>query len=241
MMMMMASRTHRPAKAGMSLFVVLLVLSSCWISNARELTTSTHLSGEENEIVKSEKTSETGKVDLCTLCEQFSAEAVIYLSENKTQTQIIEILHKSCSRLVNLKQQCVTLVDYYAPFFFLEIETIQPDTFCQKVNLCNAVSEDKCEVCHHVIDEALTKLKDPDTQLEVIELLLKACNAVKGRAKKCKRMVLEYGPLVFANANHFLEEADICTLMHACPSSFVVIKQQPPLLSENASLTSSSI
>lgn len=42
---------------------------------------------------------------LCTLCEEFAAEALNYLSENKTQTEIINILHKSCSKIPSFKQQ----------------------------------------------------------------------------------------------------------------------------------------
>lgn len=36
---------------------------------------------------------------------------------------------------------------------------------------------------------------------------------------QCKRMVFEYGPLVLANAEKFLETTDICTTLHACNSS----------------------
>lgn len=68
--------------------------------------------------------------------------------------------------------QCTTLVDYYAPLFFLEVSTVQPGEFCQKVNLCQQISmffaqlhEDSCELCHHAVSEVLVKLKDPDTQV----------------------------------------------------------------------------
>lgn len=69
-------------------------------------------------------------------------------------------------------RQCATLVDYYAPLFFVEVSSIQPGDFCQKVNLCEKmallsaqVKEDSCQLCHHAIAEALDKLKDPDTQV----------------------------------------------------------------------------
>ena len=68
--------------------------------------------------------------------------------------------------------QCLILVDYYAPLFFLEISSIQPTDFCQKVNLCEQValnsqqaSKNSCELCHYAIAEALLKLKDPDTEV----------------------------------------------------------------------------
>ena len=45
------------------------------------------------------------KVDTCTLCEEYAGLAVEYLAENKTQTEIVEALHNSCSQLHSLKQQ----------------------------------------------------------------------------------------------------------------------------------------
>ncbi|KAF3447984.1 hypothetical protein FNV43_RR08691 [Rhamnella rubrinervis] len=119
--------------------------------------------------------------------------------------------------------KCISLVDYYAPLFFSEIASIQPGAFCQKVDLCQQIAmfsaqiqEDSCELCRHAVSEVIIKLKDPDTQLEIIEILLKACNSVETYMKKCKRVVFEYGPLILANAEKFLETNDICTTLHAC-------------------------
>ncbi|CAA2995548.1 Prosaposin [Olea europaea subsp. europaea] len=171
--------------------------------------------------------------ELCTLCEDFASEALNYLSENKTQTEIISILHKSCFKIPTIKQQCIVLVDYYAPLFFLEVSNIQPESFCQKVDLCEQavsisqqLSKNACDICHHAVTEALLKLKDPDTQLEIIELLLKACNSVEGYAKKCKRLVFEYGPLILVNAEQFLEKNDVCIALHACASTAIGAEQE---------------
>lgn len=69
-------------------------------------------------------------------------------------------------------EQCATLVDYYAPLFFLEVSSVQPVDFCRKVNLCQQVAmfssqlrEDSCGLCHRAVSEVLVKLKDPDTQV----------------------------------------------------------------------------
>ncbi|KAI8018378.1 hypothetical protein LOK49_LG04G01146 [Camellia lanceoleosa] len=98
---------------------------------------------------------------------------------------------------------CITLVDYYVTLLFLEIELLQPEDFCQTFYLCEqrvlasrSLAEDKCEIFHLAISEVIVKLKDPDTQLEIIELLLKACDAVENYAKKCKTLVFEYGPFI---------------------------------------------
>ncbi|XP_073274682.1 uncharacterized protein [Primulina huaijiensis] len=211
----------------------LFIVSIFWCCNARDLTSAdfnkkmisvqqsyNKLSGGESphmeEVTKNE--------NLCSLCEEFSADALNYLSENKTQTEIIEILHKTCARIPTFSKQCVTLVDYYAPLFFMEVSSIEPDGFCQKFGLCEVVisfpldlsKNNKCDVCHNLVAEALLKLKDPDTELEVVELLLKACNSIKNNVQKCKRLVFEYAPIILVNAEKFLETNDVCTILHVC-------------------------
>ncbi|XWS13070.1 hypothetical protein CRYUN_Cryun36dG0005900 [Craigia yunnanensis] len=207
----------------------LFVLGASWACDARQLEAAEVVISDasvvqinqrqDGEVV--EKVAQ--KDNVCTLCEQFATEAIDFLSQNKTESEIVEMLHKSCSHIPSFEQQCITLVDYYVPLFFMEISSIQPEDFCQKVNLCQKVAlissqirEDSCGVCHHAVSEVLIKLKDPDTQLEIIELLLKGCNSVQNYVKKCKRIVFEYGPLILANAEHFLETTDVCTILHAC-------------------------
>lgn len=46
--------------------------------------------------------------NLCTLCEEFASKAVDYLAENKTQTEIIEMLHVACSSVGSFKREVVT-------------------------------------------------------------------------------------------------------------------------------------
>ncbi|XP_047324898.1 prosaposin-like [Impatiens glandulifera] len=226
------------------LVLLFLLLSFFCVSNARELKTTHSTSVYDDSGLEINR-----KPNLCSLCEEYTAEAVLYISQNKTQTQIIETLHKSCSRMLTFEKQCITLVNYYAPIFFLELQTTQPKTLCQKFNLCQEekqvmvvyqhLREDKCEICQHVISEARTKLKDPDTQLEIIEVLLKACNSIKGQVKKCKTMVLEYLPLILVNAEHLLESTDICKTMHVCPSSSsIIIRQAAPLMEDKTSVVS---
>ncbi|XVF65921.1 hypothetical protein PTKIN_Ptkin09bG0289800 [Pterospermum kingtungense] len=212
----------------------LFVLGASWACDARQLevvVVEVVISdasvveinkGQDGEV--GEKVAQRDNV--CTLCEEFATEAIDYLSQNKTQSEIVEMLHHSCSRIGSFKQQCITLVDYYVPLFFNELSTIQPEDFCQKVNLCQKVAfissqirEDSCGMCHNAVSEALIKLKDPDTQMDILELLLKGCNSVQNYVKKCKRIVFEYGPLILTNAEHFLETTDVCTMLHACNDS----------------------
>lgn len=166
---------------------------------------------------------------LCTLCEEFTAQALDYLNQNKTQDEIVDVLHQTCSRLHSFKQQCVLLVDYYAPLFFLEIGKIKPENFCKKVDLCERVanylsvmSDESCTLCQQVLTEILGKLKDPETQLQVIEILLKACNRAENFAQQCKKLVFEYGPVILINAEKFLEKKDLCAALHLCKTPSLI-------------------
>ncbi|XP_042495903.1 uncharacterized protein LOC122074964 isoform X1 [Macadamia integrifolia] len=178
----------------------LLVLGISWaFVDARTLLVSDlsvlKISYEEPKSEIQASTVATTNERVCTLCEQYTAQALEYLGENKTQAQIIEELHLACHKLHSFKQQCITLVDYYTPLFFMELDTIQPEEFCWKMNLCEQElispqeqKQDSCALCHHAVEEIVVKLKDPDTQLEIIEMLLKGCDAVENYAKEVRTL-----------------------------------------------------
>ncbi|OEL29930.1 hypothetical protein BAE44_0009052 [Dichanthelium oligosanthes] len=111
---------------------------------------------------------------LCQLCEQFASEALFYLSENETQTEIIDTLHQACSKFPSFKLECTRLVDYYAPLFFTKIASLSPEEFCVSVSFCAETTcihlprhEDTCTLCHEVVDEIITNLEDPDMEVFV--------------------------------------------------------------------------
>ncbi|KAJ0979229.1 hypothetical protein J5N97_014703 [Dioscorea zingiberensis] len=163
---------------------------------------------------------------ICTLCEDFASQTLSYLQDHETQTAVISGLHQVCSKLFSLKHQCLTMVDYYVPLFFANVALIQPEEFCQKVNLCEMMAslrlpnrDGPCTICHNLVVEFLTKLKDPDLQLEIIEVLLKACGKVEDHVQECKKLVFHYGPLVMFELEKFLETTDICAAIHVCKAS----------------------
>lgn len=220
-------------------FLFILVLISWDYGHARNLVIS-HISVMKvyDEQPESEASKfNVGNEGVCSLCERFASQARFYLSENKTQTEIFENLHQVCSRLYSFQQECATLVDYYAPLFFVEIARIHSEDFCKRLNLCEDVAfislqkyQDSCELCHQAVVEVLLKLRDPDTQLEIIELLLKECEKIENHVKECKKLVFKYGPVILINAEQFLETHDICTSIHACkPSGVAEADSEMPL------------
>ncbi|XP_051131326.1 uncharacterized protein LOC127251606 [Andrographis paniculata] len=214
------------------LVIILFVVGSFWSCDARNLIAN-HVAGGVLQFPDKLSTGESqhggeeiknGK--LCLMCEEFVTEALNYIADNKTQSEILKVLHKSCSKIPPYEQQCIRLVDYYAPLFFLEASKAHAEEFCTKFGLCGQgipisqpLYKDKCKVCHDVITEALLKLEDPDTAMEIVQLLLKACDSVGKSVKKCKRLVFEYAPVILVNAEQFLEANDVCTILHLCNST----------------------
>ena len=215
--------------------VLVLVLGASLVCDAKDLRypiipDNLVLQMKHQEFDGNVKASEEATVieNICTLCEEFSTDVLDYLEDNSTQTEIIDILYQTCSDLHSIKNQCITMVDCYVPLVFTEISSVQPKQFCQYVDLCEEgaiktekKSNEKCANCKHIIAEVLTKLEDPDTELEIIELLLKACNAAEGRknVRKCKTLVFKYGPLILESAPQLIQKLNLCTAIHACNSS----------------------
>jgi saposin len=162
---------------------------------------------------------------VCKLCEEFAMEAQYYLAENRTRTEIMSSLYKYCSALP-YKEQCVKLVDNYASIVFLELSSVQPRDFCKKMKLCEAsvfrsrhLNMNICGLCHYAVTEVILMLKSPDTQLEVVELLLKTCDAAMGYEEQCKKFVFDYIPVVFEDAQEFLQGNDLCISLQVCSNN----------------------
>ncbi|KAL6597353.1 hypothetical protein ACP70R_046793 [Stipagrostis hirtigluma subsp. patula] len=168
----------------------------------------------------------TSSGPLCSACENFANEAVSYLSQKQTQDKIMEILHDVCSQSFSLEQKCVELMDSYATLLFAKIVEIKPEEFCKQYGLCRDIaifsgvrSDSTCVFCHHLLDEVMSKLKDPDAEFDILQILLKECNKIEGHVEQCKRLVLQYVPLILVNGEKFLEKNDVCVLLQACAAS----------------------
>lgn len=57
------------------------------------------------------------KENVCTLCEEFAAQALSYLNANKTQNEIKDILHESCSKLQSFEEE-VFFANFKCQFFY---------------------------------------------------------------------------------------------------------------------------
>ncbi|XP_010553144.1 PREDICTED: proactivator polypeptide-like 1 isoform X2 [Tarenaya hassleriana] len=202
-------------------FIFLFALGLIWACDARQM-------------FASEASGESRGDDICGLCGKYVTPAFEYLEDKDTQTAIVEALHTTCSMIPPFKNQCLSMVDDYTEHFFIKLSQIQPDEICRKLDLCEAVAafasearQGNCEACHDTVSEVVAKLKDPETKLKIIRLLLKECKSLDNYQDKCKKMVFEYGPLILADVQKYLEKTDLCALLHVCPPPSV----SHPLLS----------
>ncbi|KQJ89423.1 prosaposin [Brachypodium distachyon] len=215
-------------------FLLLLLLVSVGAAQGRSTTVFLNIeneAGEHGQTYKEQIISSKIPVHvergnpLCSACKNLTNEAVSYLSQKQSQDKMLEVLHEACSQTFSLEQKCVELVDSYATLLFAKIAEIKPDEFCKQHGLCRDTallsisgvkSESTCVFCHHLVDEVMSKLKDPDAEFEIIQILLKECNKIEGHVQQCKRLVLQYIPLILVNGEKFLEKNDICTIVQAC-------------------------
>lgn len=218
---------------------LLLLLAAAWgpAAEARRLVSAAQANDavelpDHGSILKEQISSTKIPVHLkssgpvCSTCEKFMSEAVSYLSEKQTQDKVMEFLHDACSKSFSFEEKCVELMDSYATLLFAKITEIKPEAFCKQYGLCRDTaifsgvrSNSTCVFCHHLLDEIMSKLKDPDAELEIIQILIKECNKIEGHVQQCKKLVLQYIPLVLVNGEKFLEKNDVCALLQACPAS----------------------
>uniref|UniRef100_A0ACD5VDS2 Uncharacterized protein n=1 Tax=Avena sativa TaxID=4498 RepID=A0ACD5VDS2_AVESA len=173
---------------------------------------------------------------LCQLCQRYSTEALSYLQQNETQTEILSVLNHECAKLGPLRQQCITLVDYYIHILLLEVSVVKPEEFCESAHLCPkgtatrvSAGGEACGLCHQALVEVLTMLKDPDAKLEIVQLLLKTCSKAEKYVAQCKRLVLEYVPLILVKTQKYLETTDVCYAIHACKTGSRATTETVPL------------
>lgn len=51
--------------------------------------------------------------DVCELCEEYTSKALDYIKEDKTQNEIIGILHNTCNQLRSFEQKVGHLLDLF--------------------------------------------------------------------------------------------------------------------------------
>ncbi|XP_074576008.1 uncharacterized protein LOC141832400 isoform X2 [Curcuma longa] len=209
---------------GSRLSFMLLMLAVSLVSvNARNGVVFNDLFLQKDNAVESQSHVRRNQ-KFCTLCVDYASQALYYIGNNETQNEIFSRLHKVCSRFHFSEKECISLVDQYMSFVFLEVSTITPEQLCKKVNLCGEETgllkllkqDDTCNLCHLIVVQTLIKLKDPDTQLDVADILLKICRSLGNHGPQCQKLVFKFLPQILIDVQTYLETTDICTSIRIC-------------------------
>ncbi|EOA21507.1 hypothetical protein CARUB_v10001904mg [Capsella rubella] len=202
---------------GRSGVIVLFLLGLTWSSSC--------VAATRNPILLLESAHDN---QVCQLCDKYVSLAIDYLQDHDNQDALVQALHISCSQIPPLQKQCLSMVDHYTQLFFTQVSVIKSGQICKKLNLCQIVTADfvsqvhqeNCDACRQTVSEVVAKLKDPETKLKIIRLLLKECKSLNNYQDKCKKMVFEYGPLMLVDLEKFLENKDVCSILRVCPSQW---------------------
>ncbi|XP_031093445.1 uncharacterized protein LOC115998111 [Ipomoea triloba] len=188
-------------------FVVLLLAISCCCCSAKDLA-AIHLKTESLE----KQVQVSANEYLCLLCKG----VVTILSDEETQREIISAINAVCFNFFP-SQECNDEVDQLSNIFKI-IDSYTPESLCQEIELCEKVvsisqyaSNSSCDLCHRTVMEATE-------QVEVRQLLLKACDSATNFSTKCKKLVFKYAPLILVKAEQLAKTNDICSLLHLCDS-----------------------
>nr|GLL26985.1 prosaposin-like [Ipomoea trifida] len=193
------------------LCLVLLVLAISCCCTAKDLAAKTESLEKQVQVSANEY--------LCLMCKGL----VTMLSDEQTQREIIGAINAYCFNFFP-SQECYDEVDTISNIFKI-ISSSTPESFCQEIGFCEKVvsiseyaSNSSCDLCHRTVMEATQQLKNPDTQVEVRQLLLKACDSATNFSTKCKKLVFKYAPLILVKAEQFPKTNDICSLLPVCDS-----------------------
>lgn len=163
-----------------------------------------------------------GDVQTCSMCTDFATKALTYLKDNQTEVEVLDNLHSECSKLGPFSAKCDLLVDAYAPIYIEKVDSMTPEQVCQKVGLCTALSlrgTSHCAACELAVFEMKAKLRKPEMQEKMLEVLLDGCSKVPNHVDECKEIITQYGPFILANIDTFVDADTVCTKIHACEAT----------------------
>nr|GMC99732.1 prosaposin-like [Ipomoea batatas] len=171
-------------------FVVLVLLAISCCCTAKDLAAA-HLMRDVSE----KQVQLSGDEDQCSECKEF----IVIYSDKQKQAELIDDCHNYCFQILAFCKQCIAMRDIVLSAFFKTISSSTPETLCQWYGKCERLvpiseyaSNSSCDLCHRAVMEAIHHLKNSDTQVEVLQLLLKACDSAKNFSTKCKKLVFKY-------------------------------------------------
>jgi len=174
----------------------------------------------------------------CALCELVMSELEKFVSDNSTETEIIDALEKVCSYLpTSVQSACDDLIAMYGPEILqLLVNKEPPATICTQITLCKSSKVAKpeapanleCALCELVMSELEKFVSDNSTETEIIDALEKVCSYLPTSVQSaCDDLIAMYGPEILQLLVNKEPPATICTQITLCKSSKVAKPEAP--------------
>ncbi|KAK7082394.1 hypothetical protein SK128_021438, partial [Halocaridina rubra] len=179
---------------------------------------------------KSDDIFQTKQSAVCVLCEFAMMQLDNMLSENATESQIIEVVDFVCAHLPGtIADDCIGFVEEYGDAIIkLLVHELSPKTICQEIKLCEApqfismrttvdLQLDECQICKGVVSYVDKKLKDGDLTLRIEIILEEVCNLFPSVTRdKCRSMIEVYGPYLVNLLAELGDPDKVCQAVKLC-------------------------
>merc|ERR1719321_491501 len=190
----------------------------------------------------------------CTICGYIVNAVEGYLAENKTETEIVQLLENDvCAILGPIKSTCDALVAQYLLDIIQYLESNQdPTTVCQEIGLCaasqapvavetqanpvaaQAEGSIECTICGYIVKAVEGYLADIKTETEIEQLLESDVCGILGPLKDTgNALVAQYLPDIIQyletnqNPTQVCQEIGLCAASQAPVPAKPVQQQQP--------------
>ncbi|XP_071952140.1 uncharacterized protein [Antedon mediterranea] len=165
---------------------------------------------------------------ICQVCEEVAQALEGLLTENSTETEIVNAVEKVCDILPSkFKTECNALVTQYgAVLIELLVQSVPPSKLCSDLHLCSSKemilsASEQCTLCEYVIKTLDSMISENSTDQEIINALDKVCSYLpKTIAADCEDFVNTYTPQILGIIRE-LSPDQVCTALGLCTSKVV--------------------
>jgi saposin len=166
----------------------------------------------------------------CALCELVMSELEKFVSDNSTETEIIDALEKVCSYLpTSVQSACDDLIAMYGPEILqLLVNKEPPATICTQITLCKSskVAEPEapatveCALCEFVLAELEKLVVSNATEVKIINAIETVCNYLPSTyVSVCDDFISVYGPEILQNLVNKEDPNAVCGNIGVCPKT----------------------
>jgi saposin len=171
----------------------------------------------------------------CTACEFLVKQAELYLSQNKTDEDILNFLSNDC-KILNDKSwiaTCQGLVSTYGPqIIHMLVNKEDPTTVCTELKICTSANDmvdtpeaADCALCQFLVGRVEGYLASNMTETAIVDALLKDCAILRETniVATCKNLVGTYGAEIITLLVNEENPDQVCLKLKVCTSADNVV------------------